>query len=129
MSVENMFEIATRNKMRFPFKGMISVEDLWDLNVRDLDNVFKTLNTQVKKSQEESLLATKSKEDEALSIQIEIVKHIVNIKLTEAEVARQNKESKAQAQKIMEIINAKQDEDLHNKSIDELKAMLNELNK
>lgn len=129
MSVENMFEIATRNKMRFPFKGMISVEDLWDLNVRDLDNVFKTLNAQVKKSQEESLLATKSKEDEALSIQIEIVKHIVNIKLTEAEVARQNKESKAQAQKIMEIINAKQDEDLHNKSIDELKAMLNELNK
>lgn len=129
MSVENMFEIATRNKMRFPFKGMISVEDLWDLNVRDLDNVFKTLNAQVKKSQEESLLATKSKEDEALSIQIEIVKHIVNIKLTEAEVARQSKESKAQAQKIMEIINAKQDEDLHNKSIGELKAMLNELNK
>ena len=129
MSVENMFEIATRNKMRFPFKGMISVEDLWDLNVRDLDNVFKTLNAQVKKSQEESLLATKSKEDEALSIQIEIVKYIVNIKLTEAEVARQSKESKAQAQKIMEIINAKQDEDLHNKSIDELKAMLNELNK
>lgn len=129
MSVENMFEIATRNKMRFPFKGMISVEDLWDLNVRDLDNVFKTLNAQVKKSQEESLLATKSKEDEALSIQIEIVKHIVNIKLTETEVARQSKESKAQAQKIMEIINAKQDEDLHNKSIDELKAMLNELNK
>jgi hypothetical protein len=123
-----MFEIATRTKMRFPFKGMISVEDLWDLNVRDLDNVFKTLNAQVKKSQEESLLATKSKEEETLAIQIDIVKHIVEVKLAEAEAVQHSKEVKEKKQKIMELISAKQDEDLHNKSIDELKAMLNELN-
>ena len=71
-----MFEIASRTKMRFPFKGMVSVEDLWDLSVRDLDSVFKTLNAQAKKVQEESLLATKTKEDETLAIQIEIVKQI-----------------------------------------------------
>ena len=41
----NMFEIAARNKFRFPFKGMISTEDLWDLSVENLDNVFKTLNS------------------------------------------------------------------------------------
>ena len=65
-----MFEFATRTKMRFPFKGMISVEDLWDLSVKELDSIFKTLNAQVKKSQEESLLATKTKEDEVLAAQI-----------------------------------------------------------
>ena len=45
---KNMFEVATREKMRFPFKGMISVEDLWDLSVQNLDKVFKTLNSQRK---------------------------------------------------------------------------------
>ena len=119
-----MFEIATRTKMRFPFKGLVSVEDLWDLSVKDLDSIFKTLNAQVKKSQEESLLATKTKEDETLAIQIEIVKHIVKTKLNEAETAKQSKELKEKKQKIMEIIAAKQDESLHNASVEELQAML-----
>ena len=119
-----MFEIATRTKMRVPFRGMVSVEDLWDLSVRDLDSIFKTLNAQVKKSQEESLLATKTKEDETLAIQIEIVKHIVKTKLDEAETAKQSKELKEKKQKIMEIIAAKQDESLKNASVEELQAML-----
>lgn len=124
----NIFEFAIRNKLRFPFKGLISVEDLWDLSVRELDNIFKTLNAQVKKSQEESLLATKSKEEEILSVQIELVKYIVETKLAEAEAVKQSRELKEKKQKIMELISAKQDEDLHNKSIDELQAMLDELN-
>lgn len=119
-----MFEIATRTKMRFPFKGLVSVEDLWDLSVRDLDSIFKTLNAQVKKSQEESLLATKTKEDETLATQIEIVKHIVKTRLDEAETAKQSKELKEKKQKIMEIIAAKQDESLKNASVEELQAML-----
>lgn len=119
-----MFEIATRTKMRFPFKGLVSVEDLWDLSVRDLDSIFKTLNAQVKKSQEESLLATKTKEDETLAIQIEIVKHIVKTKLDEAETAKQSKELKEKKQKIMEIMAAKKDEALHNMSVEELETML-----
>ena len=122
-----MFEIATRTKMRFPFKGLVSVEDLWDLSVKDLDSIFKTLNAQVKKSQEESLLATKTKEDETLTIQIEIIKHIVKTKLDEAETAKQSKELKEKKQKIMEIIAAKQDESLHNASVEELQAMLDNL--
>lgn len=127
MTMEKMFENATRTKMRFPFKGMISVEDLWDLSVKDLDTIFKTLNAQVKKSQEESLLVTKTEEDEVLSTQIEIVKYIVAVKLAEAEKVKQSKAVKEQKQKIMEILSAKEDEDLHNKSIDELKAMLDNL--
>lgn len=125
--MEKMFEYAVRNKVRFPFKGLISVEDLWDLSVRELDSIFKTLNAQVKESQEESLLATKTKEDETLSAQIEIVKHIVKTKLDEAETAKHSKELKEKKQKIMEIIAAKQDESLHNASVEELQAMLENL--
>ena len=125
--MEKMFEIATRTKMRFPFKGMVSVEDLWDLSVRDLDSIFKTLNAQVKKSQEESLLATKTKEDETLAIQIEIVKHIVKTKLDEAETAKQSKELKEKKQKLMEMIAEKKDEALRNASVEELQVMLDNL--
>lgn len=123
----NIFEFAIRNKLRFPFKGLISVEDLWDLSVRELDSIFKTLNAQVKKSQEESLLDTKSKEDEVLSVQIEIVKYIVEVKLAEAEAIKQSRELKEKKQKIMEIISAKQDEALHNMSVENLQAMLENL--
>lgn len=122
--MEKMFEFALKNKVRFPYKGLVSVEDLFDLSVRDLDGIFKTLNAQVKKSQEESLLATKTKEDETLAIQIEIVRHIVKTKLDEAETAKQSKELKEKKQKIMEIIAAKQDESLKNASVEELQAML-----
>ena len=122
-----MFEYAARNKLRFPYKGMITAEDLWDLNVRELDSIFKSLNAQVKKAQEESLLETKSKEDEVLSMQIDIVKHIVRIKQDEEAARLFAKERKEKKQKLMELINEKQDEDLHSKSIDELKAMLAEL--
>lgn len=122
--MEKMFEFALKNKVRFPYKGLVSVEDLFDLSVKDLDGIFKTLNAQIKKSQEESLLATKTKEDETLSVQIEIVKHIVKTKLDEAETAKQSKELKEKKQKIMEVIAAKQDESLKNASVEELQAML-----
>ena len=46
MEANKMFEVAVRNKFRFPFKGVISVEDLWDLSVQQLDGIFKTLKSQ-----------------------------------------------------------------------------------
>lgn len=124
MEIEKMFETAIRTKMRFPYKGMISVEDLWDLSIRELDSVFKTLNKQVKQSQEESLLSVKSKEDETLETQISIVRYIVSVKVFEAEAAKQAKEQREKKQKIMELIAAKKEEALGNKSIEELEAML-----
>lgn len=127
MSVENIFEYATRNKVRFPFRGMISVEDLWDLSLTNLDSIYKELNKQSKQSEEESLLNIKTQEDELLNVQIEIVKHIVSVKLAEKEAREKASAKKAQKQKIMSIIAAKQDEALQNSSIDDLQKMLDEL--
>lgn len=125
--MENMFEYATRNKVRFPFKGQISVDDLWDLRTDDLDTVFKTLNRQVKQSEEESLLVTKTAEDTALDVQIAIVKYIFDIKMQEANARLLDKERKAQKQKIMAILANKQEQELQNKSVDELQKMLEEI--
>ena len=127
MTVENIFEFASRNKVRFPFKGMISVEDLWDLSLTNLDSIYKTLNKQVKQSEEESLLSIKASVDTELEVQIAIVRHIVSVKLSEKESAEKASAKKAQKQKIMSIIATKQDEALQNSSIDDLKKMLDEL--
>lgn len=124
MNTDKMFEIAVRSKMRFPYKGQISVEDLWDLDVNALDSVFKTLNGKVKVSQEESLLQTRSKESEELMLQIEIVKHIVSVKLAEAEARKNAEANRAKRQQILGILADKQESDLKNKTPEELQAML-----
>ncbi|WP_099467827.1 hypothetical protein [Konateibacter massiliensis] len=127
MSTEKMFILATRNKMRFPYKGMVSVEDLWDMSVSALDSVFKNLNSQKKQAEEESLLNTKSNADEELELQIEIVKYIVSVKLSEKETREKANIMREQKQKIMQIMATKQDEALQNASFDDLQKMLDEL--
>ena len=124
---KNMFEVATRTKMRFPFKGMISVEDLWDLSVQNLDKVFKALNSQRKEAQEESLLNVKSSEDEVLDTQIGIVKYIVGVKLEEQAARAKASENKEKKQKIMALMAKKDDEEMENMSREELQKLLEEL--
>lgn len=128
MTTTNIFEYATRNKLRFPFKGLISTEDLFDLSLANLDSIYKTLNKEAKQSEEESLLTTKTSIDTELEIQIAIIKHIVSVKLKEQEAREKEAEKKAQKQKIMSIIATKEDEALQNSSVDDLKKMLDELN-
>ena len=127
MKILNMFEIAVRNKYRFPFKGSISVEDLWDLSVQQLDSIFKALKFQEKGAREESLLDTHTPEDQALMTKIDIIRHIVSVKQEEAQQAEHAKELHDQKQKILGILTDKQDEDLRNKTPDELRAMLEQL--
>lgn len=126
MDANKMFEVAVRNKFRYPYKGVIATEDLWDLSVQQLDGIFKTLKSQEKKAKEESLLDTRTPEDEILTAKIEIIKYIVNTKLEEAKQAERAKEAHDQKQKILGILAEKQDEDLRNKTPEELIAMLNQ---
>ena len=127
MTTTNIFEYAVRNKVRFPFRGLISVEDLWDLPLASLDSIYKTLNKQVKQAEEESLLATKTSVDTELEVQIAIVKYIVSVKLAEQEAREKAAAKKAQEQKIMSIIATKEDEALRNSSVGDLRKMLEEL--
>lgn len=127
MTTNELFIKATRNKYRFPYKGQASVEDLWDLSLRELDTIFKALNAQVKQTNEESLLATKSKEESILDTKIAIVKHIFQVKQSEAEAAKTAAANAAQRQRIGEIIAAKEDAALQDKSVEELRALYDSL--
>lgn len=125
---KNLFEIATRNRYRFNYKGVMTVEDLWSLRVEDLDAIFKMLNRQKKTADEDSLLATKSAEDQDLANKIDIVRYIVSVKLAEAAERVSAVEKKAQRDKIMEIVAKKKDKALEDMGIDDLMKKLEELN-
>ena len=103
MDSEEMFIKAARKKMRFPYKGQATVEDLWDLPVTELDKIFKIL------------------------VRIGIIKYIVSVKLEEKKEAELAKERKEQKQRIMKVLASKQDEELKGKSVEELEKMLEEL--
>lgn len=127
MTTEKIFEVALRSKFRFPFRGLISTEDLYDLPVESLDLIFKELNSQIKRVKEESLLGSKTLQDKELEMKIDIIKYIVTTKLEETEKRSKAKEIREQKQKVLEIISAKKDASLENKSVEELEKMLNEL--
>lgn len=124
---KNIFEVAAREKYRFPFNGSISVEDLYDLTVRQLDSIYKTLNAEVKKADEDSLLEVKTPIAEELDNKINIIKYVVSYKLAEVEKAQKAKEIAQKKQRIMELISDKQDEELKSKSTEELEELLKSL--
>ena len=127
MTNNELFINATRNNYQFPFRGMINVIDLWDLSLTNLDSVFKTLNAEVKKSEEESLLNTKSKEDEEISNKIEIVKYIVSVKQDEKKKREDAKKNAEMRQRLLEIKAKRQDAALENMSDEDLDKALAEL--
>ena len=128
-----MFEKSSRLKLRFDTSvGNISDEDLWDLPVIGkkasiLDNLAKSLNKAIKECAEESFITKKSDADIILNLKFDIVKYIIEVKLAEAEVSKKAVETKAKKERIMSIIADKEDDDLKNKSADELKELLGSL--
>lgn len=126
MSDINLFEVATRANYQFPFRGMINVIDLWDLSLTNLDSVFKALNAEAKKHEEESLLNAKSKEDEEISNKIRIIKYIVSVKLAEKKAREDAKKNAEMKQRLLEIKAKRQDAALENMSDEELDKALAE---
>lgn len=124
---KNLFELATRCKYRFPYRGQITIEDLWDLRLTDLDSVFKTLNAEAKKVSEESLLELKTKEDEELSDKITIVRYIVYTKLEEQKIRENEKANKERKQKLLAIKARREEAALEDISDEQLNEMINEL--
>lgn len=122
--MSDLFKIATKKKYRFNYKGQVTVEDLWDLSVEELDKIYKNLKSLQKNASEESLLQTVTKEDKELNNKIEIIKTIVTDKLAAKDRAMKAASQRAQNQRILEIIADKQDAALKEKSVKELQNML-----
>ena len=130
----NIFEQATRRAIRFESaKGDLSVEQLWDLplqsrNQFDLDTVAKTVNRQLNAVTEESFVSVRENPaKETLSLKLEIVKHIISVKLQEAEEARDRANKASEKEKLLRLLDEKQNEALRALTPEEIQERLKAL--
>jgi len=123
---DNIFEMATRGKLRFQYKGFVSTEDLWDLNPHQLNEVFKNIQAAQAKLAGASLLNDLSPEQKELALMEEIVRHIFQVKMEEKERREQEATERQRKARIKEILARKGEEALNNLSEEELRKMLEE---
>ena len=127
-----IYKKASKKKLRFSTnRGVLSVEQLWDLpkeEIREL--VIKAREVAQKSSGEikdtelsflDSPAKTKATDDD---LRFEILKDIYLTKKSAEEKAQKKAEVKRNNQKLLDLIARKQDEALEKKSIKELEKML-----
>lgn len=107
-------------------KGLLSVDQLWTLKLKDLSDSLKALKKNSTKTSDSELdfLEETTKVDVISELAFEIMKDVYLTKREEANRVKEDAEVKAYNQKIIEIIARKQDQDLENKSLEELQALL-----
>lgn len=132
----NLFEIATRKKFRFvSMKGELSVEQLWDLkltdrNSFDLDNVAKTVAAELEAVTDRSFVKTSVNPKKGeLELKLEIVKHIISVRMAENEEATQRAQRQTEIAQLEDLLRTKRNQKLESQSEEEIAARLAELKK
>jgi len=119
-----MYKKASQQKLRFETTvGLLTVEQLWDLPLKDLDALAVALEDSYKTSNEKSFLIKKTVKNKTFKLKFDIVLDVLNTKIEERDnllSARANKEHNA---KIDELIAEKQDANLKGKTIKQLENM------
>lgn len=132
--MENIFEQASRQQLRFStVRGALTTEQLWDLPLSskfgfDLDAVAKAVNAELKSVTEESFVEVKvNPAKNQLVLKLEIVKHIIAVRLQENEQANQASKRKVEKQRLVDLLDKKQDEALSGLSAEEIQKRIAEL--
>ena len=130
----SIFEQASRQKLRFPTnKGALTTEQLWDLPLQsksqfDLDTVAKSVSGELRGATEESFVATTvNPAKKELELKLEIVKHVIAVRIAENEAARNAAARKTEREKLLSILADKQDEELKNLTPEQIKERLTAL--
>lgn len=120
----DIFKYAVKNKLRFNYKGVCTIEDLYDIPLTSLDRMYGELKKQQKCFGEDSLLNKKSSEEKEVGIKIEIIETIVADRLADIDKAKKAQQTHDRNRRIAEIIADKEDASLREMSLEDLKAML-----
>lgn len=123
-----MYKQATQLKLRFlTKKGVLSVEQLWDLKFVDLADAVKEAKKVLTNStgdDELSFLDETKKVNIEDQLRFDILKDVYLSKKAENEAKRNALQDKEHNQKIMALIAEKKEDSLRNMSIEELEALL-----
>lgn len=124
------FEKAIRAKLRFSTnKGQLSVEDLWDLNLPSLNNIAKAVNRELKTDEEEDFIATKTKANTELQLKLDILKHIISVKIKDRDAEKVRVERQGKLATLKQLAASKQLEEMGSKSLEEILSMITDLEK
>jgi hypothetical protein len=123
---ENIFVNALAQKLRFPFKGSISTEDLFSLGLTDLDALYKNLKKESDNLSGTGLIKKTNPAAKTLELQIAVVTEVFSYRQAEINAKKAKTESRQKNAYIRELIAEKQNEALKGKSIEELEKLLTE---
>lgn len=120
-----MYKEALQKKLRFKTnKGMITTEDLFDLSLQNLNTLAIMLDKKISEAPKKSFIEELSVEENDDELRFSIVKDVINIKLKARKDNINRAQIDARNKRIAELIAKKEDEALENKSIEELRAMI-----
>ena len=127
-----MYKIASRKKLRIQTnRGMLSVEQLWDLSKEDIGELAKSIRKRINDQKgvtgdsELDFLKPSAQTEETIDeLTFRILKDIYQTKQAEEDKAHRRAAAREKNRKILELIAKKQDQELENKSIEELEKML-----
>lgn len=125
---KNIFEQAAIGAWRYPSsKGDITTEDLFHLGLTQLDSIAKTINRQLKDSEEESFVAKRTAANIVIASKLEVVKYVIAHKQEAVRLREDAANRKAQREKIANIMAERAEGQLQGKSDAELEALLKSL--
>lgn len=122
-----MYKQASKLGLRFQTnRGVLSVEQLWQLTLTDLGNAIKAVKKVLVKNDDDELsfLETTKTIDVENQLRFDILKDVYLTKKKESDDLKQIADIKAHNQKILALIAEKQESELKGKSIEELEALL-----
>lgn len=121
-----IFEKATRLKLRFQINGEITTEQLWNVKESTLIAYEEELQEQVEKFGKTSRRKSsyKTKEQEGVELKLAIVSHVLDTVIKEREDLQDQANIKAHNQEILALIAEQEKQDLKKLSKEELKALL-----
>lgn len=120
-----MYKEALQKKLRFKTnKGMITTEDLFDLSLQNLSTLIIMLAKKISEAPKKSSIEELPAEENDDELRFNIVKDVINIKLKARKDNINRAQIDARNKHIAELIAKKEDEALDNKSIEELRAMI-----
>ncbi|MFR2774809.1 MAG: hypothetical protein ACLTBR_03150 [Anaerostipes sp.] len=109
-------------------KGVISMEDLFDLSLEGLDNVYLQLKKETNNHSDSLLCSQKENPDDVENNnKMKIVKLIFDIKKEKQSELAMARENAKKRQEIMNIMQEKKNEKLKNMSEEDLMRLLNEM--
>lgn len=122
-----MYKQASKLGLRIQTnRGLLTVEQLWQLNQSDLSNSIKAIKKVLEKNDDDELsfLEDTKVVDVENQLRFDILKDVYLTKKTEAEAIRNEAKTKAHKQKILALIAEKQEGKLRDMSIEELQKLL-----